>query len=149
MSKKSFLLTAPLALAPLALAAGVLLATPASAASFGNAGQIRSDIAQLDRQIDRGVRNGNLDRREAASLRGQVDNLQSLYRSYARGGFNRGEIATLSNRLDTVQDRLRHAATDRHDTSRNDDRNDNHGNRDDRHDRHDRGDRNTDERNRH
>ena len=38
---------------PLALAAGALLVTPASAASFSNPGQIRAEIQQLDRQVDR------------------------------------------------------------------------------------------------
>ena len=38
---------------PLALAAAAVLATPASAASPLNAGKIRAEIQQLDRQVDR------------------------------------------------------------------------------------------------
>ena len=41
--------------APLALAAGAVLSTPAAAqgGNYGNPGQLRAEIAQLDRQIDR------------------------------------------------------------------------------------------------
>lgn len=128
--------------APLALAVGALLSTPAAAASWNNPAQLRSDISQLDRQIDRAQRSGDINRGEASRLRGQVDNLQTLYGRYARGGFNRGEITSLHNRIDAVQDNLagasrgrdrdRHDARDQHDNrsdSRSDYRGDNRSRR--------------------
>jgi hypothetical protein len=131
MTKKSILFAAPLA-----LAVGAVLATPAAAASW-NPGQLRSEISQLDRQIDRAQRSGDLNRNEASRLRDQVDNLQSLYARYARGGFNRGELATLNQRVDAVQGRLEFNATDR--DRRGNDRSDSRydgGRHDDHRDRH-------------
>lgn len=90
--------------APLALAAGALLTTPASAASWSNhAGQIRAEIAQLDRQVDRAR---GLSRSEEQRLEKQVDRLQSLYRTFARNGFSRGELLSLDNRVDQVRKQL-------------------------------------------
>ena len=86
---KTFLIAAPLA-----LAAAVAVGTPASAAPWNSAGQIRSEIAQLDRQVDR-----LHDRR----LENQVDRLQALYRGYARGGFTRGELQRLDSQLSAVR----------------------------------------------
>jgi len=86
---KTFLIAAPLV-----LAAAVAVGTPASAAPWISAGQIRSEIAQLDRQVDR-----LHDRR----LENQVDRLQALYRGYARGGFTRGELQRLDSQLSAVR----------------------------------------------
>ena len=93
---KKFLLAAPLA-----LAAGALFSAPASAAPWhANAGQLRAEIAQLDRQIDRkpGVSN-----REERVLEQRVDRLQNLYRSYARHGFTRAEVRTLEREIASVR----------------------------------------------
>lgn len=86
--------------APLALAAGAIVATPASAAPFANAGQLRAEIAQLDRQVDnlRGI-----SPREEKRLEAQVDQLQRLYRDYARGGFTRSELQRLEGQVNTVK----------------------------------------------
>ena len=88
--------------APLALAAGALLTTPASAAGWSNnnAGQLRTQIAQLDRQVDR---SHGLSNREERALQQRVDRLQNLYRSYARGGFTRGEVQTLQREIASVR----------------------------------------------
>jgi len=107
MTKKTILFAAPLALAAVAV-----LTTPAAAASW-NPGELRSDISQLDRQIDRAQRNGDLTRNEAARLRGQVDSVQSLYTRFARGGFSRTELSQLNQRVDAVQNQLVRNATDR------------------------------------
>ena len=58
--------------APLALAAGALLGSPASAQSWnrGYPGQLRAEIAQLDRQIDR---TRGLSNREERVLERRVD----------------------------------------------------------------------------
>jgi hypothetical protein len=102
---KKFLLAAPLALA----AAGVL-ATPASAASWNSARQVRNEIAQLDRQVDRAR---GLSQREEQRLERQVDRLQVLYRNYARNGFTRGELRTLGSQIDQVRNDLFRQSSDR------------------------------------
>jgi hypothetical protein len=92
---KKFLIAAPLALAAVAA-----VATPASAASRTDAGQIRSEIAQLDRQVDR-LR--GLSPREEQRLESRVDRLQALYRGYARNGFTRSELRQLDGQLSAVK----------------------------------------------
>jgi hypothetical protein len=114
--------------APLALAA--VLATPASAASWNNAGQLRAEINQLDRQIDN-VR--GLSSREDQRLENQVDRLQNLYRSYARGGFTRNELRTLDSQVTAVKAQVFAQSRDRNGRFDGHDRYDNH----DRHDGHD------------
>jgi hypothetical protein len=87
--------------APLALAAGAMLATPASARGWDNgAGNLRAEIAQLDRLVDhtRGLSN-----REERALQLRVDRLQNLYRSYARHGFTRAEVQTLQREIASVR----------------------------------------------
>src|SRR5262245_57103020 len=115
--------------APLALAAAAALATPASAASWTSPSQIRSEIAQLDRQVDhlRG-----LSPREEARLSNQVDRLQATYRSYARGGFTRGELQRLDGQLSAIRAQVYAQSRDR------DGRNGHDGGFDRGHDRHDR-----------
>lgn len=110
---KKFLIAAPLALAAVAA-----VATPASAADRASPGQIRAEIAQLDRQVDR-MR--GLSPREEQRLENQVDRLQALYRDYARGGFNRSELQRLDGRLSEVRAQVyaqshdRNGRFDRHD----------------------------------
>jgi hypothetical protein len=93
MNKKSLIA------GPLALAVGALLVTPASAASWSNPQQIRAEIRQLDRQIER---SRGLSGREEQRLQNRVDRLQDLYRSFARGGFSRGELQLLDRELSAV-----------------------------------------------
>jgi septal ring factor EnvC (AmiA/AmiB activator) len=124
---KKFLLAAPLALA----AAG-LLATPASAARWNSASQIRAEIAQLDRQVDRAR---GLSPREEQRLERKVDQLQSLYRSFARNGLNRAEISALNSRIETVRNQLFRQSNDYNghngrDWNDRDDRHDDHRDRD-------------------
>jgi hypothetical protein len=92
---KRFLLAAPLA-----LAAGALFTTPAAAAWHANPGQLRAEIAQLDRQIDR---KAGISDREGRALDARVDRLQSLYRSYARRGFTTAEVRTLEREIASVR----------------------------------------------
>jgi hypothetical protein len=116
---KKFLLAAPLA-----LAAGALLSSPASAAWHANPGQLRAEIAQLDRRIDR---SHGISNREERALEARVDRLQSLYRSYARHGFTRGELRSLEREIAAVRNAI---ARQSHDWN-------NHPGRHDRHDRYD------------
>jgi len=101
---KKFLLTAPLALASIAV-----LASPAAAAPY-NSGQIRNEIAQLDRQINN-IR--GLSPREEQRLENQVDQLQRLYKDYARGGFSRGELQRLDGQLSSVKAQIFAQSRDR------------------------------------
>ncbi|MGC1269623.1 MAG: hypothetical protein WA842_03390 [Croceibacterium sp.] len=101
--------------APLALAAAIAVASPASAASFNNPGQIRSEINQLDRRIDQLQRGPGISGREAQKLERQVDQLHDLYARYARGGFTRGELNTLGARVDAVRAQLRAERFDHND----------------------------------
>jgi hypothetical protein len=96
--------------APLALAAGALLTTPASAASYKSPGQLRSEISQLDRQIDR---SRGLTSTEERQLERRLDQVQSLYSRYARNGFSRAELSVLSTRVDLIRNQLYRQANDR------------------------------------
>ena len=102
-------LLAPVLFAALAAAT----ALPASAAVYGNGNQLRRDISQLDRQIDRAQARHVLSGREAASLQAQVRTLDSTWRAYARGGFSRAETRSLDNRIDRVKRDFARQATDR------------------------------------
>ncbi len=97
-----------------ALAASLALgvAAPASAAVWDRPGELRSEIAQLDKRIDRAEARRIISHREAAQLNAQVDRLQSMYRSYARGGFTRYELASLDSRVDAVKRQIQVQARD-------------------------------------
>ncbi len=84
-----------------ALALGT--AVPASAAGWGhNGGQLRSQIAQLDRQIDRAEHRRLLSWSEANRLERRVENLKDMHQRYARNGFTRAELRILDRRVETV-----------------------------------------------
>jgi len=68
--------------------------------------------AQLDRRIDRGVRNGQLTRREAGRLRSEFASLVRLEAQYRRGGLNRWERADLDDRFDRLEARIRYERRD-------------------------------------
>jgi len=96
--------------APLALAAGALLGSPATARSWNdNGGQLRAEIAQLDKQIDR---SRGISNREERALENRVDRLQTLYRSYARHGFTRAETQSLQREIDSVRVAIQRQAHD-------------------------------------
>lgn len=82
------------------------VAAPASAAQWGAPGQLRQDISQLDRQIDRARDQRRISRAEANQLDRQVDRLQRTYRDYARGGFTRSEYVALDRGVDAVRRNL-------------------------------------------
>jgi hypothetical protein len=91
-----------------ALAASLALgiAVPASAAQWNAPGQMRQQIAQLDRQIDRAQANRMISHREARQLDQRVDNIRAMFNGYARGGFTRYELSNLDNRIDAVKRQL-------------------------------------------
>jgi chromosome segregation ATPase len=103
-----------------ALAASLALgiAVPASAAAWNAPGQLRQQIAQLDRQIDRAEANRTISRWEARQLDQRVANIRAMFNSYARGGFTRQELKNLDNRVDEVKRQLAIQKRDRTDAGR-------------------------------
>ena len=65
---------------------------------------------QLDRRIDQGVRNGQLTRREAQSLRREFNQLARLEAQYRRNGLSRWD---LDRRFDALEARIRYERRDR------------------------------------
>ena len=68
---------------------------------------------QLDRRIDQGVRNGQLTRREAQSLRREFNQLARLEANYRRNGLTRWERQDLDRRFDALEARIRYERRDR------------------------------------
>lgn len=107
----------------LVLAAVSAAALPASAQSYGgprphaqaqnNWQPINVRQANLDRRIDQGVRNGQISRREATSLRGQFNSLLRLEASYRRGGLTAWERTDLDRRFDRLSAQIRVERRDR------------------------------------
>jgi hypothetical protein len=88
---------------------------------YGNAGYgydrnwrpIHRRVANLDRRIDQGVRNGALTRREASGLRAELNALVRLERQYSRNGLSRQEARDLDYRFDRLSQRVRIERRDR------------------------------------
>jgi len=91
-------LIAPALAASLALGA----VAPATAAPFFNGGNIRQQIAQLDRKVEQAERQHRLTRQEAQKLNRLVNQVENLQARYARNGFTKGELRILDQRVDTV-----------------------------------------------
>jgi predicted RNase H-like nuclease (RuvC/YqgF family) len=70
-------------------------------------GQIRRDIEDLRRRIERSERRGAISEREWRGLREQVANVRELYRRYARNGLSRNEATALEYRINRIRARLR------------------------------------------
>jgi len=68
---------------------------------------IHRRVANLDRRIDQGVRNGALTRREASGLRAELNALVRLERQYSRNGLSRQEVRDLDHRFDRLAQRVR------------------------------------------
>jgi hypothetical protein len=68
---------------------------------------------QLDRRIDQGIRNGQLTRREAVSLRREFNQLARLEAQYRRNGLSRWERQDLDRRFDALEARIRYERRDR------------------------------------
>jgi hypothetical protein len=99
------------------LAVGALgAALPAAAAPWQNINQ-RQD--QIERRIDRGIRDGSLTRREAANIRRQLISLERLEDRYRRNGLSNWERADLNRRFDALARQIRY---ERHDSQARNDR---------------------------
>ena len=100
----------------MAAAVGALtLAAPASAQSYGGWQPINQRQAQLDHRIDQGVRNGDLTRREAATLRAEFNQIARIEADYRRNGLSNWERADLDRRFDNLSSRIRWERSDRQD----------------------------------
>ena len=103
------------------------VAVPAAAQSYGhgpsrghgyeqghrdNWQQIAQRKYNLDRRIDRGERDRSLSRREASRLRGELNTLVNLERSYMRGGLSLRERRELDNRYDRLSAQVRYERRD-------------------------------------
>ena len=111
-----------------AVAALTAVAAPAAAQPYGydrSASERSYDRGdrygghQVDRreeriahQIERGLRNGSLTRREAARLHNELRDIERLEARARYGGLSRWERAQLDNRLDRLEARLQ---SERHD----------------------------------
>lgn len=67
---------------------------------------------QLDNRIDRGIRSGALDRREAYRLRAEFNDIASLEQRYRRNGLSFEERRELDRRFDRLDARLEASLSD-------------------------------------
>lgn len=82
-------------------------------AGYGAWQSINARQANLDRRIDRGVRTGQLSRREAVRLRGEFNSLLRLEANYRRGGLTAWERTDLDRRFDRLSAQVRNERHDR------------------------------------
>lgn len=75
--------------------------------SYQNWQAISVRKVNLDRRIDQGVRNRSLSRREADRLKGELNSLVRLERTYLRGGLSRTERIDLDRRYDRLSAQVR------------------------------------------
>lgn len=68
---------------------------------------------QLDNRIDRGIRDGRLDRREAVRLRAEFQQIADMEQRYRRNGLSWEERRDLDRRFDRLDARLTASLNDR------------------------------------
>ena len=113
-----------------ALIGATLAAVPASAQSYGRGygysqgydrrgygddhrNGARQELWQLGQRVDRGIRNGDLTRREADYFRREIAQLRDLDQRYSRGGgYSWREQQRLDQRIDRLRQRLRYERRD-------------------------------------
>ena len=112
------------ALLSLLAASAVAIATPTLAQDYGrhhgggynggwNGGGLNGEQARLSQRIDRAAYNGRISRREAQSLRYQLEEYQRVEWRYRRDGLSNWERRDLQNRLDRIERNLRDERRDR------------------------------------
>lgn len=124
--KKLTTLAVLAATSALALGAGAASAQPYNGGRYdgryedhryqGDRGQwvaINQRQAQLDRRIDRGVRNGQLTRQEAYRLRGEFNQIARLEARYRANGLSNWERRDLDRRFDRLSAQVRYERQDR------------------------------------
>ena len=89
------------------------LAAPASAAPYGyhsqgwNSGhELRQQIAQLDRQVDRARRSGILVGREGAQLAQRVNRIEHKWYEFSHRGFTRTETRQIQVMIYEIERRI-------------------------------------------
>lgn len=75
--------------------------------------EIRRDINQLDRKIDRAVANRAVSQREAVGLHRDARDVKQLYSRYANRGLSVAEYRTLERRVAVITSRLNAERRDR------------------------------------
>lgn len=75
--------------------------------NYGGWQSITQRKFELDRRIDRGLRNRQLSWREANSLKAQLNDLVRLERQYMRNGLSRWERQDLDRRYDRLERMIR------------------------------------------
>jgi len=109
-----------------AVTALTAVAAPAAAQSYGRdrhdryeqgrhgaAYNINARQERLDQRIDRGLRSGDLSRREAARLRAEFRAIARLEANYRINGLSFRERAELDRRFDRLEARIRLERRDR------------------------------------
>ncbi len=79
----------------------------------GGNGGLNGEQARLAQRIDRAAYSGRISRREAQSLRWQLDEYQRVEWRYRRDGLSNWERRDLENRLDRIRRDLREERRDR------------------------------------
>ena len=69
--------------------------------------QIRSDINQLQSQIQTAAQRRTISQREAVTLRRQAVDIRQLLAQYNRNGLSRQEVTALESRINRVRQNLR------------------------------------------
>jgi predicted RNase H-like nuclease (RuvC/YqgF family) len=82
-------------------------------ADRGQVHAISSQIAQLERRVERLDGRDRISEREAAGLRRAVYSLRQQFRDYARNGLSQREMQFLQSRIHQLRDRLQHDRRDR------------------------------------
>ncbi|HEY0027894.1 MAG TPA: hypothetical protein VGC35_08495, partial [Allosphingosinicella sp.] len=75
----------------------------------GGAVGVNNRIARLEARIQAGVQSGDIDQREARTLRMQLRDITRLERQYSRNGLTQQERADLQGRVRTFRDQLSQA----------------------------------------
>jgi hypothetical protein len=85
----------------------------ASYLTSGRNADIRRDIYQLDRKIDRAVSHRAISHREGVGLHRQALKTKQLYNRYANRGLSASEYRTLEHHVSLITSRLRAEKWDR------------------------------------
>ncbi|GEM_PF-1018251 len=105
--------TAKIAGSALVASLALGLAAPASAAPYGthargwnSGGELRQQIVQLDRQVDRARRSGILAGREGRQLAQRVDRIEAKWREFSYRGFTRTETRQIQTMIYEIERRI-------------------------------------------
>lgn len=86
---------------------------PTHYAGFGQAINLKRDIARLDARIDQALARHSISWREATGLRRDLRRIDRLFARYSRGGLTRYEARTLEARIADLDRDLRVERRDR------------------------------------